>query len=71
MTTGITDVEETLRKARAIISRGFKVIKLKGGLNVDEDIEKILKLRETIGNNIELRFDANQGYALYDLPKNP
>jgi L-alanine-DL-glutamate epimerase-like enolase superfamily enzyme len=33
-------------------------------LNLAEDIEKIIKLRENYGNEFLLRFDANQGYTL-------
>jgi L-alanine-DL-glutamate epimerase-like enolase superfamily enzyme len=41
-------------------------LKIKGGQNVEDDIEKVLKLRETVGKKIELRFDANQGYTEQD-----
>ncbi|MCW9098637.1 MAG: response regulator, partial [Ignavibacteriaceae bacterium] len=42
---------------------GFTILKLKGGLNLSEDIEKVLKLREQLGKDFILRFDANQGYT--------
>lgn len=64
VTIGILPIDETLELAKDLIGKGFKVLKLKGGLNLEEDIEKILKLRELIGPNIQLRFDANQGYNM-------
>jgi len=62
ITIGILPVAETLAKARGYVKKGFKVLKIKGGRNVDEDIERILKVREAVGPPIELRFDANQGF---------
>lgn len=62
ITIGILPMAETLERAKMFIGQGFKKLKLKGGINVDEDIEKIMKVREVVGKNIELRFDANQGY---------
>jgi L-Ala-D/L-Glu epimerase len=64
ITIGILPVEETLAKARDFIKQGFFILKIKGGMNVDEDIEKMVKLRRTLGHAIELRFDANQGYTV-------
>jgi L-alanine-DL-glutamate epimerase-like enolase superfamily enzyme len=64
VTVGILPVEETVAKARAFIQRGFKALKIKGGKNVQEDIERIMKVRQTVGDKIELRFDANQGYTV-------
>ncbi len=62
VTIGILPLEETLAKAKKFITEGFSVIKLKGGIDVDEDIEKVIRLRELVGHKIALRFDANQGY---------
>jgi L-alanine-DL-glutamate epimerase-like enolase superfamily enzyme len=63
ITIGILPLVETLAKAKEFVDLGFKALKIKGGINVEEDIEKILKLREKLGPKIELRFDANQGYT--------
>jgi L-alanine-DL-glutamate epimerase-like enolase superfamily enzyme len=64
ITIGILPLEETLDKGRQFIQRGFRAIKLKGGLNLAEDIEKVHRLREVLGANAILRFDANQGYTV-------
>jgi len=63
VTIGIKPLDETLEIARKYFGSGFNIIKLKGGLNLDEDIEKIVKLREILGKKITIRFDANQGYS--------
>ena len=62
-TIGIKNVEETLKEAQDYIKRGFKVIKVKLGKDLDEDVERVLKLREKFGTSIVIRVDANQGYT--------
>jgi L-alanine-DL-glutamate epimerase-like enolase superfamily enzyme len=69
ITIGILPVKDTIEKAKNFIHEGFKCLKIKGGREVDVDIERILKVRETVGKNIELRFDANQGYSVEDSIK--
>ncbi len=64
ITIGILSVPETVEKARQFIGAGFTILKIKGGSNVEEDIEKINKVREAVGPGVELRFDANQGYSV-------
>jgi L-alanine-DL-glutamate epimerase-like enolase superfamily enzyme len=63
VTIGINPLDETIARAGEWIKKGFRSLKIKGGQNVEEDIEKILKVREKVGKKIELRFDANQGYT--------
>ncbi|MCJ7801493.1 MAG: dipeptide epimerase [Candidatus Marinimicrobia bacterium] len=63
ITIGILPLKETIEQAYYYFKKGFTIIKLKGGLNLNEDIEKIMKLREKYGNEFLLRFDANQGYT--------
>ncbi len=41
---------------------GFPVIKVKLGGGMDQDIERIKKIREAVGDEIPLRIDANQGW---------
>ena len=63
-TIGIKNVEETLKEAADYIQRGFKVLKVKLGKHLPEDIERLVKLRERFGYDIVIRIDANQGYNL-------
>ena len=69
VTIGIKDLKATLEEAAGYAKLGFKVLKVKTGLNVDEDIERILKLNETYHDTFKIRVDANQGYTLNDLKK--
>jgi L-alanine-DL-glutamate epimerase-like enolase superfamily enzyme len=62
-TIGIKDVKETLDEAQDYIKRGFKVLKVKLGKDLDEDVERMMKLREKFGNGVVIRIDANQGYT--------
>lgn len=62
ITIGIVPLNETLQIAEDYIKQGFFVIKVKGGLSVEEDIEKMTRLREKFPA-IALRFDGNQGYS--------
>ncbi len=66
VTIGILPEKETVERSRALVARGFKCLKLKGGIDLQSDIVKVLKVREAVGKRIELRFDANQGYAVED-----
>lgn len=63
ITVGILPYDETLERVRSFVSDGFRIIKLKGGSNVEEDIDKVIRLREAIGGSIRIRFDCNQGYS--------
>lgn len=63
-TIGIKNVEETLKEAQEYGERGFKVLKVKLGKDLEEDIERMVKLRERFGNKFVIRIDANQGYTL-------
>lgn len=63
ITISIVSEAETVERARDWIARGFKSLKLKGGLDVEADIGRVRATRAAVGSKIELRFDANQGYT--------
>lgn len=64
VTIGICDVQQTLIEADAWIEKGFRVLKIKTGENVADDIERLRRLRAHCGKDVELRVDANRGYTL-------
>lgn len=61
-TIGIKNVTDTLKEAKEYGDRGFSVLKVKLGKDLEEDIERMVKLRETFGKKFVIRIDANQGY---------
>lgn len=69
ITIGIKETAEMLEEARGYQSLGFKILKIKTGLDVEQDIERMARLRETFGRDMILRVDANQGYSMGDLKK--
>ena len=69
VTIGIMDVEETLAEAKDFLDQGFKSLKVKLGKSVEMDIERIVKIREQLGNDFLVRVDANQGYDSVDTLK--
>ena len=69
VTIGIKSVAEALEEAAGYKAMGFKILKVKTGLDVNEDIERVIKLKEQFGNHFKIRVDANQGYQIQDLKK--
>jgi L-Ala-D/L-Glu epimerase len=63
-TIGIKNVEETVKEAGEYIQAGFKVLKVKLGKDLAEDIERLVKIRERFGKEVIIRIDANQGYSV-------
>lgn len=62
-TIGIKSVEETVKETDDYVKRGFKAIKVKTGKDLEEDIERLVKMREKHGKKMAIRVDANQGYT--------
>ena len=67
MTIGIKGLDETIEEAKEYAAMGFKVFKVKTGMDVNEDIERIKALYTSFGKNCTIRVDANQGYDLEQL----
>ena len=69
VTIGIKSPHEMAESAKKWVKKGFRKIKIKVGINPAEDIERIRMVREAIGDNVELRIDANQGWSVEDAIK--
>jgi L-Ala-D/L-Glu epimerase len=59
---GSVEFDEMVELAHKVINKGFKSIKIKIGTDPKKDIKVVTKVRESIGENIKIRVDANQGY---------
>ncbi len=64
MTIGIESKEVTVQKALRHYKAGFRALKIKVGLELEEDVRRIAAVRDTVGPKVELRVDANQGYTV-------
>ncbi|ADD08019.1 dipeptide epimerase [Candidatus Aciduliprofundum boonei] len=62
LTVDIGDLNYTLQHARKLLDAGAKVLKVKIGLNPDEDIERVRAIRKM--TDAKIRVDGNQGYSL-------
>ena len=63
ITLGVKSPKEMARDAVKAVKKGFKALKVKVGVNPQEDIERIKLIREAVGENIQIRIDANQGWT--------
>jgi L-alanine-DL-glutamate epimerase-like enolase superfamily enzyme len=67
ITIGIKPVDETVEEADEYVGRGFKILKVKLGHSLDEDLARLARLRESVGKDIRIRVDPNQGYSAEQL----
>jgi L-alanine-DL-glutamate epimerase-like enolase superfamily enzyme len=67
ITIGIKEVAATLEEADEYVGRQFRILKVKLGHSLEEDLERLRKLRERFGFEIGIRVDANQGYTHADM----
>lgn len=66
---GIKNEKDTLESVKKHIKDGFKIIKIKGGLDVEGDIGRIKAIKKIIPKECMLMLDANQGYSATDADK--
>lgn len=70
LTIGICDPDEAGRKAAAIREMGFRMIKVKLGLDYEADYTRLKNVRKSAGRDAILRIDANQGWDRMTAVKN-
>ena len=69
ITIGIKPVDETIEEAEEYVGRGFKILKIKLGHSLDEDLARLARVRERIGRGVGIRVDPNQGYSAADVER--
>lgn len=58
-------IPELLEEVTRYVNRGFRAVKIKvGSPDVQIDIERLSRVREAVGPNINIMMDANQGMTL-------
>ena len=62
LTIGIGEPTKMAATAAEYVRKGVTIIKIKLGKKAIEDIERVHRIREAVGDNIGLRIDANQGW---------
>ena len=60
---------EMARDAKGYVASGFRNIKIKVGTSAADDIARIKAVRQAIGEGVQLRVDANQGWSRIEAMK--
>jgi len=63
LTIGIDTPENMAKTAIQFKQNGVHIIKIKLGKNAKEDIERVQRIRQAVGDDMLLRIDANQGWS--------
>ncbi len=63
ITLGLAPVKETVELARERVRQGFRILKLKGGANAEEDVQRVKAVARALPE-LPLRLDAEQGYTI-------
>jgi len=66
VTVGIDKPEIMAQDAADYVKKGFRILKIKAGIDPAADLEAIKLIREAVGPDIRLRVDANQGWTVND-----
>ncbi len=64
MTIGIESKEVTVQRALKHYKEGFRALKVKVGLDLEDDVRRVAAVRDAVGPMVQLRVDGNQGYTL-------
>lgn len=62
LTIGIDEPAKMAKTAIAFREKGVQIIKIKLGKDGRQDVERVKRVREAIGDEMTLRIDANQGW---------
>jgi muconate cycloisomerase len=60
---GLMDPEKALAEAEQAVAEGVTAFKIKTGIEGERDIDLVRRMRDVVGPDVDLRVDANEGYA--------
>ncbi len=63
ITIGVASVKESVKLAQNRARQGFRILKVKGGINPEEDVRRVQAIHNALPN-VPLRLDAEQGYTI-------
>lgn len=63
---GIQTYELARDKAAWFVEQGFSSLKTKAGANMNEDVEMVRGVRDSVGDKLKLRIDPNRAYSVDD-----
>ncbi|MGG0644932.1 enolase C-terminal domain-like protein, partial [Sporosarcina gallistercoris] len=55
-------IQEMAKEAKLAVEEGYRILKLKVGIDKKLDIERIQSVRQAVGFDISIKVDANQGW---------
>ena len=61
---GIGNPDDIAKMALKEVEQGAKAIKIKVGIEPDQDIETLRQVRDVVGDSVRIRADANTGYSV-------
>jgi muconate cycloisomerase len=62
MSIQIAPLDEMVEQAKAVIRQGFKAVKIKVGIDPEQDRGAVSAIREALGPEATIRVDANMGW---------
>ena len=63
ITISLNDIKSMVKDSLEAITNGFESLKIKLGFNYSEDIDRVQAIYDTVGDNVSLKLDANQGWS--------
>ncbi|HEX6007112.1 MAG TPA: enolase C-terminal domain-like protein [Burkholderiales bacterium] len=62
---GLMPIEDAVAEAAQVVEEGIKTLKIKIGVGVEQDVAMVRAVRRAVGDGVNIRVDANQGYKTW------
>ena len=66
---GLGKLDNIIEEAVTLAKQGFRILKIKTGVDPEGEIRMIREIRQAVGPDIRLKLDANQGWILREAVK--